>query len=82
MSEQARISSNDIRRGNLSENDLDNLVSISKDVLEIPLYIDDTPALNIGTLASRARRLKKKKWLRYDSCGLSTIIKAKQNFKK
>ena len=60
LSEQARISSNDIRRGNLSENDLDNLVSVSKNVLEIPLYIDDTPAINIGTLASRARRLKRK----------------------
>ena len=34
LSEQARISSNDIRRGNLSENDLDNLVSVSKDILE------------------------------------------------
>ncbi len=60
LSEQARISSNDIRRGNLSENDLDNLVSVSKDVLEIPLFIDDTPAINIGTLSSRARRLKRK----------------------
>ena len=39
LSEQARISSNDIRRGNLSENDLDNLVSVSKDILEIPLFI-------------------------------------------
>ena len=59
LSEQARISSNDIRRGNLSENDLDNLVSVSKEILEIPLYIDDTPAVNIGTLSSRARRLKR-----------------------
>ena len=60
LSEQSRISSNDIRRGNLSENDLDNLVSVSKDILEIPLFIDDTPAVNIGTLSSRARRLKRK----------------------
>ena len=60
LSEQARISSNDIRRGNLSENDLDNLVSVSKEILEIPLFIDDTPAVNIGTLSSRARRLKRK----------------------
>jgi len=59
LSEQAKISSNDIRRGNLSENDLDNLVSVSKAVLEIPLFIDDTPAVNIGTLSSRARRLKR-----------------------
>ncbi len=63
LSEQARISSNDIRRGNLSENDLDNLVSVSKDVLEIPLFIDDTPAVNIGTLSSRSRRLKRKNGL-------------------
>ena len=63
LSEQARISSNDIRRGNLSENDLDNLVSVSKNILEIPLFIDDTPALNIGTLSSRARRLKRKNGL-------------------
>ncbi len=63
LSEQARISSNDIRRGNLSENDLDNLVSVSKDILNIPLYIDDTPAVNIGTLSSRARRLKRKNGL-------------------
>ena len=60
LSEQSRISSNDIRRGNLSENDLDNLVKVSKDILEIPLFIDDTPAINIGTLSSRARRLKRK----------------------
>ena len=59
LSEQSRISSNDIRRGNLSENDLDNLVSVSKDILEIPLFIDDTPAVNVGTLL-RARRLKRK----------------------
>ncbi len=59
LSEQAKISSNDIRRGNLSENDLDSLVSVSKAVLEIPLFIDDTPAVNIGTLSSRARRLKR-----------------------
>ena len=63
LSEQAKISSNDIRRGNLSENDLDNLVSVSKNVLEIPLFIDDTPALNIGALSSRARRLKRKNGL-------------------
>ena len=60
LSEEARISSNDMRKGDLSENDLDNLVSVSKKILEIPLFIDDTPAINIGTLASRARRLKRK----------------------
>mgnify|MGYP001196507336 FL=1 len=60
LSEQAKISSNDIRRGNLSESDLDNLVGVSKSILEIPLFIDDTPAINMATLASRARRIKRK----------------------
>ena len=60
LSEQAKVSSNDIRRGNLSEGDVDNLVKVSKSILEIPLFIDDTPAINMATLASRARRLKRK----------------------
>ena len=60
LSEQSKISSNEIRKGNLSENDVDSLVNVSKKIIEIPLFIDDTPAINIATLASRARRLKRK----------------------
>ena len=60
LSEQSKISSNEIRKGNLSENDLDSLVGVSKKILEIPLFIDDSPAISIATLASRARRLKRK----------------------
>ena len=29
-------------------------------MVEMPLFIDDTPAIEIATLASRARRLKRK----------------------
>ena len=60
LSEQAKISSNEMRKGNLSESDLDSLVSTSQKIVEMPLFIDDTPAINIATLASRARRLKRK----------------------
>ncbi|MDA7764228.1 replicative DNA helicase, partial [Pelagibacterales bacterium] len=60
LSEQAKISSNEMRKGNLSESDLDTLVSTSHKIVEMPLFIDDTPAINIATLASRARRLKRK----------------------
>ena len=63
LSEQSKISSNEIRKGNLSENDVDSLVNVSKKILEIPLFIDDTPAINIATLSSRARRLKRKNGL-------------------
>ena len=59
LSEQAKISSNEMRKGNLSESDLDSLVSTSQKIVEMPLFIDDTPAINIATLASRARRLKR-----------------------
>ena len=29
------------------------------DILEIPLFIDDTPAINVGSISSRARKLKR-----------------------
>ena len=51
LSEQAKISSNEMRKGNLSESDLDTLVSTSHKIVEMPLFIDDTPAINIATLA-------------------------------
>ena len=46
LSEQAKISSNEMRKGNLSESDLDTLVSTSHKIVEMPLFIDDTPATN------------------------------------
>ncbi len=59
ISEQARISSNDIRRGRISDDQFDKFLETSKDISELPLYIDETPAISIAALSNRARRIKR-----------------------
>lgn len=62
LAEQAEISSESLRSGKLSREDFQQLSFASQRLAELPLYIDDTPALTIGGLRTRARRLKR----RYD----------------
>jgi replicative DNA helicase len=59
LSEQAEISSEKIRRGDITGDHFSNLVSASQRLQDIPLFIDDTPALTISALRTRARRLKR-----------------------
>ncbi len=59
ISEQARISSNDIRRGKISDDQFDKFLETSKNISELPLYIDETPAISIAALSNRARRIKR-----------------------
>ncbi len=59
ISEQARISSNDIRRGRISDDQFDKFLETSKNISELPLYIDETPAITIAALSNRARRIKR-----------------------
>ncbi len=59
ISEQARISSNDIRRGRISSDQFDAFLETSKNISELPLYIDETPAISIAALSNRARRIKR-----------------------
>ena len=59
ISSQAEISSSDIRKGNVREADFKKFVEASHHLSQVPLYIDDTPALSIGAVRSRARRLKR-----------------------
>jgi len=59
LAEQSRIKSNDIRRGKISEEQLDKFIETSKNVSELPLYIDETPAISIAALSNRARRIKR-----------------------
>ena len=60
LAEQSRIKSNDIRRGKISEEQFDKFIETSKDISELPLYIDETPAITIAALSNRARRIKRK----------------------
>ena len=59
LSEQSRIKSNDIRRGKISEEQFDKFIETSKNISELPLYIDETPAISIAALSNRARRIKR-----------------------
>ena len=59
LSEQARIQSNEIRRGKATEEELNRYIETSRNIYDLPLYIDETPAISISALSNRARRLKR-----------------------
>jgi replicative DNA helicase len=63
LSEQSRIKSNDIRRGKINQEDFEKFIEASKNLENLPLHIDDTPAITISALSNRARRLKRKRGL-------------------
>ena len=60
LAEQSGISSEALRMGKISREDFQNLSFASQRLAELPLYIDDTPALSIAALRTRARRLKRR----------------------
>lgn len=55
---ETELPSNRIRNGNLDENEWKQLDSKIKNLVEAPLYIDDTPAISIFELRAKCRRLK------------------------
>ena len=59
ISEQARIGSNDIRRGRISDEQFDQFLETSKNISELPLFIDETPAISIAAMSNRSRRIKR-----------------------
>ena len=59
LSEQARIKSDDIRRGKVTETEINRYIETSRNIYNLPLYIDETPAITIATLSNRARRIKR-----------------------
>ena len=59
LSEQARIKSDDIRRGKVTKEQINRYIETSRNIYDLPLYIDETPAITIATLSNRARRIKR-----------------------
>ncbi|MDB3858095.1 replicative DNA helicase [Pelagibacteraceae bacterium] len=59
LSEQARIRSDDIRRGKVTEEEINRYIETSRNIYNLPLFIDETPAITIATLCNRARRIKR-----------------------
>ena len=60
LAEQSGISSEMLRMGKISRDDFARLSRASQELAELPLFIDDTPALTIAALRARARRLKRR----------------------
>ena len=59
LAEQSRIKSNDIRRGRISDEQFDKFIETSKNIAELPLFVDETPAISIAAMSNRARRIKR-----------------------
>ncbi|MDD2704793.1 MAG: DnaB-like helicase C-terminal domain-containing protein, partial [Acidocella sp.] len=57
LAEEARVSSDKIRRGEISSRDFDTFVKVSREISDIPIIIDDTPAITLSALRTRCRRL-------------------------
>ena len=67
LAEEARVSGDRIRRGEIGQRDFDRFVQVSREIQGLPLHIDDTPALTLSALRTRCRRLKRTK-------GLSLVV--------
>ena len=59
LAEQANVSGDAIRRGDIGEDDFRRFAEASQRLAQVPLYIDATGSLTIGALRTRARRLKR-----------------------
>ncbi|MCZ6604956.1 MAG: replicative DNA helicase [Alphaproteobacteria bacterium] len=67
ISTEANVRSDKIRRGDIDQGEYDRIFATSQTLHGLPLYIDDTPALSVSALRTRARRLKRQQ-------GLSLIV--------
>ncbi len=63
LAENARISGDRIRRGDIAQRDFDRFVEVSRTLTGLPLEIDDTPAITLSALRTRCRRLKRTRGL-------------------
>ena len=70
LSEQARIKSDDIRRGKVTEEEINRYIETSRNIYNLPLFIDETPAITIAALSNRSRRIKRLIWFKFNCCRL------------
>jgi len=57
---ESGIDSSRMRVGTLKDEEFIKIVEGNKNLYKLPFYLDDTPALSIASLRTRARRLKRK----------------------
>jgi replicative DNA helicase len=63
LAEESGISSDRIRRGAISSEDFEKLMVASGRLQQLKLFVDDTPALSVAALRTRARRLMRQQGL-------------------
>lgn len=63
LSTVTQTSSHKMRTGELDESEFVRVAAAVRELEKIPLYIDDSPGLNINTIRTRARRLRRNKGL-------------------
>lgn len=63
LAEESGTSSDRIRRGDIRGEDFDRFIAVSQRLQTLPLFIDDTPALSVSALRTRARRLMRQQGL-------------------
>ncbi len=61
LSAKAQVPSNLMRKGELTNEQFDELAAGVSLMNKLPLYIDDTPGITVGAIRNRARRLKRDK---------------------
>ncbi len=59
LSAASGLNASSIRKGDLTNDDFAKLVEASQHIATLPMFIDDTPALSISAVRTRARRLKR-----------------------
>ncbi len=59
LAELTEVPSDKIRRGEVRPDDFPRFVEASQRLANIPMFIDDTPALSVSALRTRARRLQR-----------------------
>ncbi len=63
MAERSEVPSDKVRRGEIDTEEFGRIAMAAQDLRQVPLYIDDTPALTISQLRQRARRVKRQNGL-------------------
>ncbi|HEY1124304.1 MAG TPA: replicative DNA helicase [Sphingobium sp.] len=60
LAEQSGISGEKLRMGRINHSEFQDLVRASRELQDLPLFIDDSAGLTIAALRTRARRLKRR----------------------
>ena len=61
LAEQSGLTSESLRMGKINQAEFRDLARAAAELNDLPLWIDDTPALTIAALRTRARRMKRQK---------------------